>query len=86
MNLLNEKTQYTFSVTYNNGETHNISCGLEFIENYANADYHFPRKDVETGVASIRLMGETQVLNDRYWDGFHKAKDMSRVNVLTGRW
>lgn len=86
MNLLNNETNYMFHVTYNNGESGSISCSLDNIQDYARSSYYFPRKDVDSGVKNIRLVGETGALQDSYWDGFHTAKDMSRIKVLTGRW
>lgn len=80
-NYLNENTCYRFEIVYNNGKVTQMgNARISDIEQMAMSSYYFPLENVQSGVKSIRLIGEAQALNDSYWDGFAKAKDMVGVN------
>ena len=72
----NENTTYNFTVTYNNGNESNFACTPLEVETWA-MSYRVASATRESGVASIRLIGETQAMNDTYWNGFNKAKEMN---------
>lgn len=72
----NENTTYNFTVTYNNGSVSNFACTPLEVERWA-LSYRVSADTVASGVASIRLIGETQAMNDAYWNGFNKAKEMN---------
>lgn len=87
MNLLNEETLYRFEITYNNGEIAYFGNGkISTIEETASSSYYFPLANVESGVKSIRLIGEAEALNNSYWNGFAKAKELAPNNVRSGFW
>lgn len=87
MNLLNENTLYQFEITYKSGYKATMAnARISDIEQMAQSSYYFPKAHVESGVDSIRLIGEAQALNDSYWSGFGKAKEMAPSNVRSGFW